>query len=325
MDNQSDVVESGPVRVRKSRDTGLDLLRVAAMAIVAAQHGLTVIGHYDWTMVTASGVTIGQFGVAIFCAVSGWFALGDGAPPGRWLAARLAKLYPAYWIATVFAFCLALAMARPVTLGLFVSQMAGTGFFTHGWDLVNVASWFISLILLCYVLAALARLSGRPAFLMIGFCLAAVLLVAFQVEVSLSRHVIAFAAAAIARLHRRPAMLLGFAIVLAPLLAIQPSFIYAIVALPALWLSRERTFIKIGFVTSWAGYTYEFFLLHGIFLAGAAKLIRSAPLAIVIGIGCSLPAAMALRRAAAVVPVMATLAYAGVLRRRRGSFVRKRG
>ena len=287
------------------RETGLDLLRLLAMAVVAAQHGLTAVGHYDWTVLTASGVTIGQFGVAIFCAISGWFAVGGDDPPLRWLAARLVRLFPAYWITTLFAFGLAIAMARPITLGLFISQMAGTGFFTHGWDLVNVVSWFISLILLCYLLTTVARWTTRPGLTMALFCAGAALLVALQLEVSLSRHVIVFMAAAMARTYRRPQMLLWLAVALVPLLAIQSSFIYAIAALPVLWLFRERVAVVSALVATSAAYTYEFFLVHGIFLAGAAKLTGSAPLAIAIGLGCSLPAAVLVKRAAALLTTAA--------------------
>jgi len=266
------------------------------MAVVAAQHGLTAVGHYEWTALGSSGMTIGQFGVAIFCAISGWFAVGGHGPTGSWLVARLARLFPAYWLTTLFAFGLALAMSRPITIGLFISQMAGTGFFTHGWDLVNVVSWFISLILLCYVLAAVARWSSRPGLMMALFCAVAVALVAFHLEISLSRHVIAFTAAAAARTSRRPQMLLWLTVALAPLLAIQSSFGYAIVALPALWLFRERIAIASALVTALADYTYEFFLVHGIFLAGAAKLTSSVPAALVIGLGCSVPAAYLVKR-----------------------------
>ena len=269
------------------------------MGVVALQHGLTAVGRYDWTLLTDSGVSIGQFGVAIFCAVSGWFALADRDPPVRWLWARVRKIYPAYWLATIFAFCLALAIGRPVTVWLFISQMAGTGFFTHGWDLVNVVSWFISLILLCYILAAIARYSVNPTLVIGLFGAAAALLVALQIEVALSRHVIAFAAAAVCRAHGRPRLLVILALLMAPLTMIQPSFVYAVLALPALWLFQERIDIRSALIATLAGYTYEFFLVHGIFLTGAAALTSSAPLAILLGIGCSIPAAAILKWATA--------------------------
>lgn len=295
--NISTPVDAEPAR--KARSGGLDLLRLIAMATVVAQHGLTATGHYDWTNLTSSGISIGQFGVAIFCAVSGWFAVGNGRDsPGRWLIARFTKLYPAYWLTTLFAFGIAIVMGRQVTFGLFLSQMAGTGFFTHGWDLVNVVSWFMSLLLLCYLLAAVARCTAHPAVMMIIFCAVAIALVALQIEISLSRHIIVFTAAAAARLSRREISLLLCGLLLSPLLILQPSFIYAVMALPALWLFQKLDGFESVFLGVVAAYTYEFFLLHGIFLAGAAKLIKSAPLAIIVGVVCTIPAAFLLRRAA---------------------------
>jgi peptidoglycan/LPS O-acetylase OafA/YrhL len=279
----------------RRRHGGLDLLRVLAMAIVVVQHGLTAVGHYDWTMLTATGITIGQFGVSIFCALSGWFALSDNTAPAPWLLGRMAKLYPAYWIATIFAFGLAVAMGRPVTFGLFFSQMAGLGFFTHGWNLVNVVSWFISLILLCYALATVARFSKHPQTIMTFFCAVAVCLVAARIEISLSRHVLAFAAASIAGARRQPKMLLIFMAMLAPFVIFQPSFIYATAALPILWAFYERVSIRSVVIAAAANHAYEFFLLHGMFLAGAWRLLGSAPLAIVLGIGATFPAAILLK------------------------------
>jgi peptidoglycan/LPS O-acetylase OafA/YrhL len=281
------------------RDHDLDLLRLLAMAIVSLQHGLTVVGHYDWTMLGSSGVSLGQFGVALFCALSGWFALAPSSrAPLSWLAARLVRLYPAYWLATLFAFGLALALQRPVTLGQFPSQMAGTGFFTHGWNLVNVVSWFVSLIILCYGLATLARMSADAGRTMLAFGLLAVLLLASHAEIALSRHVIVFVAAALAGRRRRSVMLMLYAGLLLPLLAFQPSFIYAVVALPVLWLFRQGVVSSAPVATGLANYCYEFFLLHGLFLAAGARLIPSAPLAILVGIAATVPASVLLKLAA---------------------------
>ena len=50
---------------------------------------------------------------------------------------------------------------KPVSFQLFILQLAGLGGFIHA-DIVNIAVWFISLILLCYGLAFVARLSCYP-------------------------------------------------------------------------------------------------------------------------------------------------------------------
>ncbi len=281
------------------RASGLDLLRLLAMAVIVLQHGLSIVGHYDWTQLTTDGITFGQFGVGIFCALSGWFALSRDGDPGRWLAERLARVYPAYWLATLFAFALALAIGRPVTPWLFLSQMAGTGFMTHGWNLINGPTWFVSLILLCYLLAAAARLSRYPVAAMSAIWLLATLCVVLEIEIALSRHIIAFAAAAVAGAHRRPALLLFFAAALVPLLAVQSSVVFAIAALPIFWLFREKIAIPSLGVTLLVGYCYEFFLLHGLFLNGAANLTRSPLWVIVLGTAATAPAAFLLKKAAA--------------------------
>lgn len=295
------------IRPKAGRNGGLDLLRLVAMALVVLQHGFTVVDHYDWTTVVLPGITLGQFGVSIFCAISGWYALAGDQPPLAWLIARLTKLYPAFWIATLFAFGLAMAMGRPITAGLFLSQMAGTGFFTHGWDLINVVSWFISLILLCYGLSTLARWTGRPVFVMGLIFAGVVALVALQIEIALSRHVLAFAAAAILGRTQRAVLLPIVALGLLPFMFFQPSFIYAIAALPALWIARNGIRLEARIVSLAAASTYEFFLLHGVFLAGAAKLTSSPILVIAIGVACSIPGALLLNRAAAILCAAAKL------------------
>jgi peptidoglycan/LPS O-acetylase OafA/YrhL len=281
------------------RASGLDLLRLLAMAVIVLQHGISIVGHYDWTQLTRDGITFGQFGVGIFCALSGWFALSGDGGLWHWLAARLARLYPAYWLATLFAFALALATARPVTPWLFVSQMAGTGFMTHGWDLVNGPSWFVSLILLCYFLTVVARLSGHPVLAMSMICGVATLYVLFEIEIPLSRHVITFAAAALAGGSRRPWLLLLVAAMLAPLLPMQSSLIFAAVALPVFWLFREKVAVESPLIALLAGNCYEFFLLHGIFLNGVARLTSSPLWVIVLGTLVTVPAAFLLKRLAA--------------------------
>lgn len=276
------------------RSAGYDSARLLAMMIVAAQHGLTVTGHYDWTRISASGLTIGQFGVAIFCALSGWFALDGFRPAGSWLWGRLARLFPAYWLATLFAFALAIILHRPMTIGLFLSQMAGTGFFTHGWDLVNVVSWFISLILLCTLLAAIARSTRHPGLVMAAFAATAILLVATGTEIALSRHVLSFALAAALRKTGYPILLLPTGALFMTLLWLQPSFLYAFAALPVLWAAQSARALSPRLLSRAAGLCYEFFLLHGIFLAGAARVIPSTSLAILAGLIATLPAALAL-------------------------------
>jgi len=120
------------------------------------------------------GLDVGQLGVTIFCAMSGYFALGAGADPSpwRWLGRRLERIYIPLWL-TLLPLFAASAMVgdKQVSVSLIVSEFAGTGLFTHGTELVGVHLWFISLILVCYLLAAGVR--WFPSLLPLVICGAA--------------------------------------------------------------------------------------------------------------------------------------------------------
>jgi peptidoglycan/LPS O-acetylase OafA/YrhL len=287
---------------------GFDYLRLSAMACVTVQHGLSVIGCYEWTQI-APGCTLGQFGVAVFCGLAGRFALDDRqvpgarpeARPGDWIIARLIRLYPAYWAATLFAFALALMLGRPITAGLFVSQMLGLGYFTHGMALVNVVSWFISLILLCYALAAAARLTPRPRLCMAAFALAALMPAASGVETVLARHVLTFAAAAaLAEAGAgagRPWLTLavGAALIIVAV-TVAPALLVSGTALILIRLFEMRIWPSAAFVETTAAYVYEYFLLHGLFLQAGVKFVGPSTTGLAVGLIACIPAVVILKR-----------------------------
>lgn len=69
------------------------------------------------------------------------------------------KIYPAYWIATALAFlATAIFGYKPVSLVQFLWQMSGIGLY-FAEDLINVATWFIGLLLALYFSVFLARLT----------------------------------------------------------------------------------------------------------------------------------------------------------------------
>jgi peptidoglycan/LPS O-acetylase OafA/YrhL len=277
--------------------TGFDALRLLAMACVTVQHGLSVIGHYEWTQITP-GCTLGQFGVAAFCGLAGWFAIEGRQGPATWMAARLLRLFPAYWAATLLAFALALAIGRPVTAGLFSSQMLGLGYFTHGMDLVNVVSWFISLILLCYALTALARLSRWPRLGMAVFSVGALALILSGVETVLARHVLTFTVAAVIAASGGPRLALVAGAIVALAAVLQPGLLVASVALILLWLFQAWVRLPVTAVEVMAAYTYEYFLLHGLFLQAGARLVAPSATGLMLGLLASVPAVMLLKRCA---------------------------
>lgn len=284
-----------------NRIAGLDWLRLFAIVLVTLQHALSVVGRYDQT--SFYSISLGQTGVAIFCAISGYLAFGRANEPVQdWLWGRLRAIFPAYWLVMLFSFALtALFNIKSFSLWQFVSQMLGLGYFTHGWQLVNVVSWFISLILLCYVIAAAARASRQPlAALAVAFAVSAAL-VALRLEVDLSRHVIAFVIGASLRLsppHLRNRWL--FVVLVGTLLLwwqVTYQFAYATLAGMLVWSVVAWPVPHLSGIERAAKYTYEYFLLHGVFLAGLTSLMpNQAVLGIVAAVLVSLIAAVVLQR-----------------------------
>lgn len=256
------------------RLASFDYLRLFAMILVTLQHGMAVAGYYEQT--TWANVNLGQLGVGLFCALSGYLAfLGGAAPALGWLQKRLWQIYPAYWIATVAAFLLTwVAGTKHVDVWLFLSQMAGTGYFTHGWELINIVSWFISLILLCYVIAFVGKWLGVPRLMLVFAIIIALALLATRSEVALSRHVLTFCVAGlIAQACPRHAVMLAIVASLFGAALIWPQSIYAafsiaLLALALAWQASETRLTRVA-----SGYVYEYFLVHGIFLVALARFV----------------------------------------------------
>lgn len=264
---------------------GLDSLRILALSAVTWQHAASVLGFYEDTH--WRGISPGQVGVGVFCAVSGFLAFRSSKQNvGRWFINRLIRIFPAYWITTVVAFILTLLFSdKAVSFGLFLSQMAGLGFFTHGWALVNVVSWFISLLLLCYLIAALALKSLRPSVVLQIVLAVSVLLCVTRVEVDLSRHIISFVLAGLIALcnERRP--LAGISLVFVIIgLSYDPQFFYSGTAVFLLILVLSFPFEEPKLINVSANYSYEYFLIHGVFLAGIVKFFPSPVIAITLAI-----------------------------------------
>jgi peptidoglycan/LPS O-acetylase OafA/YrhL len=280
------------------RFASFDYLRLFAMTLVTLQHGMAVSGYYEQT--TWANVNLGQVGVGLFCALSGYLAFhGSEVPALGWLQKRLWQIYPAYWIATVAAFLLNWAAGTKRADGwLFVSQMAGTGYFTHGWELVNIVSWFISLILLCYVIAFVGKWLGTPRLMLVLAAIIVLALLATRSEIALSRHVLTFCVAGIiAQTGLRPAVILAIVVSLFGAALLWPQFFYAAfsIALLALALAWQASETSLGRVAS--GYVYEYFLVHGIFLVALARFVpRQKLLSGAIAITLAIVAAVILKK-----------------------------
>lgn len=279
-----------------NRIAGLDSLRVMALILITWQHAASTLGAYAHTQ--WHGISPGQTGVGVFCAIAGFLAYRSS--PGdiaAWLRRRLFKVFPAYWLVTLAAFCLALLFhTKEVTWGLFLSQMLGIGFFTHGWELVNVVSWFLSLILLCYLLSAVGWKTRRPRLFWIILSTICAALVLTRTEVDLSRHILAFALGALAAQIKAPSawLLTGMAVAVFGM-ARDPQFFYAGFALCVVALAMQGRVRESAAIRRISAFSYEYFLVHGLFLVGATRLLGATYAAMAIAIACALFAALALQ------------------------------
>jgi len=250
----------------RTRDSLLsfDLLRLASAAAVAFGHCWAL--YEDNNPLMIGQVRVGRCGVAILCAIGGYFAfLHRSGPSWPWLRKRLARVYPPYWV--TYAILLASNHwfhQRPVTWGLVVSEFCGTGYFTHGY-LLGVHLWFISLILACYCLAAILRRYPDA--------LPAVVLLVFLPESvggpEISGMMLSFFLGAATAVHKT-AWLPAIGVVAGVGLGvgIDRDFQYLAAAGVGLLLARTSTAKSPGWVASAAQGSYEFYLLHPIaFLA----------------------------------------------------------
>jgi hypothetical protein len=276
---------------------GYDLIRIAAMALVALQHVLSVSGIEPRPIL--GRLNVGQLGVTIFCALSGFFALQPGGEPAhRWLLRRLVRIYMPYWItlATIF-IANGIVGYKPMTPGLVAAQFLGIAFFTHKDNIVGVYTWFISLILVCYAIAAVARAFRWTLPIALGAAAALTI-----VAPDFNRHVLSFLTGAIMASVRK-SMLASACMPLAyggAVWLMGDPFAYPLAGAVALLIGGALVGRSPGKLASISRATYEFFLVHGPIYLFLAKMLRfSCPVNAVIGTALSVAAAWCLRRATA--------------------------
>ena len=277
---------------------GLDLLRVVAVALVTLQHAFTLTGHDAWTEFRF--VEIGQVGVAIFLGNSAILAAGSQRPPVPWLKQRLRRIYPAYWIAILFSFALVwLTGYKRFTLAQFVSQMFGLGLFTHRRELVNVPTWFISILLVCYFAMFVGRVVGRPLLLsvgvVVGLAIWGVLGGAPWPWFHLLTFFLATAVAIFFPMENRPRAFALAGIVACLVVPWFNALIYTAGTLLLIGAALQISSVP-RLVTVVAEYSYEYYLLHGVFLIGSLKFFPTHPVfAVLLGIAAAAVAAVVLR------------------------------
>ena len=254
---------------------GLDLLRLIAMVIVTLQHAIVAAASIEWTR--PGGTSLGQYGVNLFCAISGFLAFQDHRTAGDWLWRRLMRLFPAYWLIILFGFAAnALLKYKPVSFQLFVLQLVGLGGFTYG-NIVNTAVWFISLILLCYALAFIARLSRHPALVMALFVGWFAILTLIPNGIRLPHvHILSFCVAGfVSFLPRRfqGKVFVGVCIITIPTTLLNPDNLHVACSFLLMALVFSMTIVP-KIVQALSKSTYEYFLIHGMCFAAVGRYLR---------------------------------------------------
>lgn len=289
----------GSAKRDDQRRPGLDSLRLLAALLVFLQHSLSA-SHLD-SWIDVAGFRIGRVGTALFFMLAGYLAAGSRRSPGDWFRGRLKSLFPSFWAVTLLGFLIAwLTRSKPFDLRQIICQMSGMGYFTHGERIVNVATWFMSPLLLLYLAILVVRSSGHPRLIQTVLVLICVVAACRQDGhiMAVECHAVTFLAAAMLgsiphRLQMQAALAAGGILWL--LSFVQPEFHYGVAAmfLLAACIGHSRTLSAAG---RFSPIAYEWFLVHGICIGLMARLSNRWELVFVGGSVLSLLAATALKR-----------------------------
>jgi peptidoglycan/LPS O-acetylase OafA/YrhL len=256
---------------------GFQWLRVLAIGLVTWQHAASVTGHEKFTWI--GNLSIGQFGVSIFLFISGWLAMDSQRSPTSWLIRRAARIYPAYWIVMLVSFTLAwLVGYKQFSWLQVISQFAGVGFFTHPDNLVNTPTWFVSLLLACYLGTYLVRCLTWPMCLisLVTTSLAFALITSPEPQIAAQASSYWIGSSLSFLTKKAQAFgLLGTSLLLGLMsIFINKQFGYAatatILVTSTLLIRGLPEIVRLA-----SQYSYEYYLLHGIFLTGIVDLVPS--------------------------------------------------
>ena len=282
------------------RIPGFDWLRVLALGLVVVFHILVLLGLRDYTKI--AHVSLGSLGVTLFLGISGALIARDRRPPTDWLLARFTKIYPAYWMATFLAFgAAAVSGYKQVSILQFCWQLSGLGLYFLE-DLINVATWFIGLLVALYLSVFLARMASRPHAPIQLLAIAATVLVLFDCDAGYFAYCLVFYGALLAFMTEWPAKSL---LVLAAPCFVLSGLRYEFLSVSLVWvlLAVSLSIQTLPAVASWiAKYSYEFYLVHGIFLVGSLRVFRAegvgyrSLIAMLIGLSITTLAAMVIQK-----------------------------
>lgn len=283
---------------RAGHYAGLDLLRILAAVLIFTQHGFSVtdLNHYN----TVLGFRFGRLGTAILFVMSGFLAATTSRSPEAWLWRRLTRLYPAFWTVLLAGFAAAAITGRKSFDSLQVAcEMAGIGFFTHGWDLVLVTTWFVSVFLAMIFLIYCARRFGHAA--VIGLAIIGITVRSYMIGPYVAEYY-GFALA----------FLIGYAMALCPrgsspwLMTIVafgalaaaglPAFRYALCASLLLALVTRGTWPLWRLATKFPPIAYEWFLSHGLCLLFVCLWTKNPWIVLPVAAAASVPTAIAISR-----------------------------
>jgi peptidoglycan/LPS O-acetylase OafA/YrhL len=261
-----------------ARIVGFDWLRVLALLLATVHHCLSLLDLQDWTLV--AGMSMGSLGVSLFLALSGALIGNDTRPASEWLVARLKKIYPAYWVATLLAFVATAGSGyKPVSMVQFLWQIGGIGLY-YSEDLINVATWFIGLLLTLYFSVFLARLTRYSDLIFQGVAIGSAGLVLLHSSSGFFGYCVAFYGGLLAFRTRVPVKsLIALAIPSAVLAGADREFL----CIATVWslLAASLAIRQVPQVIGWISkYSYEFYLCHGIFLVGGLKLLGTGTLSL---------------------------------------------
>lgn len=256
----------------KKRLIGLDLLRIFAMAGIVFQHLLPI---YDQSPRLTDWIDVGQFGVTLFCGLSGYLILNGTAKSATrvWLLRRFTRLFPAYWIALTCVFLInAVFQYKPVTAPVVVLEYLGLAGLVDGEHRIGQPFWFITLIIACYLIAAVVR---RYPSLMIPLCvgMAILLSVAPIAAKWYCTHLLTFLFGGVLANHRQRRTLVLALVLSAVMVWVQDTrWIYALAGTICIAGFQQIR----GSSPEWLAYssdrTYEFFLVHGTVYLGLARI-----------------------------------------------------
>jgi hypothetical protein len=176
------------------------------------------------------------------------------------------------------------------------AQFLGVAYFTHPSRLVGIHTWFISLLILCYVMAALFRWNRRCLLV------AVVLGLALEYGGDFRGCVLAFVAGcAVAIAPRRLMCALGIGVFCSVISLVgHQIYLYPLTGTLALIAGTQLVGPPLRWLRWTKGLAYEFYLVHGPVYLGLAVVTKVTPIVnLVLGRALAVLGAMAVSRSSA--------------------------